>query len=152
MSDAKYWWYDNLALNKKGKGYNSGTQPKADSIIVWQRGKCGHVAYVEQVDGDRVLISESNYDGKGSYRAKWYTLQEIKNNAQGLNYGYIYLKEPYKATVKVTSVKLNKTSLSLIKGKTSTLTSTISPSDATNKDVTWTSSNKKIATVDSKVK
>ncbi len=52
------------------------------------------------------------------------------------------------ATVKATSVKLNKTSLSLNTGATSTLTATVS-STATNKKVTWTSSNSSVATVDS---
>ena len=51
-------------------------------------------------------------------------------------------------TVPVTSVKMNKTSLSLEKGTTSTLTATVSPSNASNKKVTWTSSNTKVATVD----
>ena len=52
-------------------------------------------------------------------------------------------------TVPVSSVKLNKTVLTLDKGKTSTLTATVSPSDASNRKVTWTSSNAKVATVDS---
>ena len=56
------------------------------------------------------------------------------------------------ASVAVTSVSLNKTSLSLLKGKESTLTATINPSNATNKGVTWTSNNTKVATVDSKGK
>ena len=51
-------------------------------------------------------------------------------------------------TVPVTGVSLNKTSLSLAKGSTQTLTATITPSDATNKNVTWTSSNTSVATVD----
>lgn len=51
--------------------------------------------------------------------------------------------------VKVTSISLSKTSLNLVKGKTSIVTATIAPSNATNKDVTWTSSNTKVATVDS---
>ena len=51
-------------------------------------------------------------------------------------------------TVPVSSVKLNKTSLFLEKGKTTTLTATVSPSDASNKKITWTSSNTKVASVD----
>ena len=54
-----------------------------------------------------------------------------------------------KVVIPVTSVSLNKTSLTLNKGKTATLTSTISPSDATNKKVRWSSSNTSVATVDS---
>ena len=51
------------------------------------------------------------------------------------------------ATVSVTGVSLDKTSLSLEEGKTATLTATVSPSNATNKAVTWSSSNTSVATV-----
>ncbi len=50
-------------------------------------------------------------------------------------------------TVNPTSVKLSKTSVTLGKGKTTTLKATVNPSNATNKKVTWTTSNKKVATV-----
>ena len=57
-------------------------------------------------------------------------------------------EEGSQPTISVTSVKLNKTSTTIVKGDTEKLTATISPSNATNKDVTWTSSNTKVATVD----
>lgn len=50
--------------------------------------------------------------------------------------------------IKVKSLTLNKTSLSLTAGSTSTLIARISPSNATDKEVTWTSSDESIATVD----
>lgn len=50
--------------------------------------------------------------------------------------------------VSVTGVTLNKSSLTLNKGASETLTATVSPSNATNKSVTWTSSNTSVATVD----
>ena len=49
--------------------------------------------------------------------------------------------------VSVTGVSLNKASLDLDKGSEATLTPTVSPSDATNKNVTWKSSNTSVATV-----
>ena len=51
--------------------------------------------------------------------------------------------------VLVTSITLSPSSLSLKKGATQTLTATVSPSDATNKEVTWSSSNTAVATVNS---
>ena len=51
--------------------------------------------------------------------------------------------------VKVTKLRMNKTSVDLLKGKTVQLKVTVTPSNATNKAVTWTSSNKRIATVTS---
>lgn len=52
-------------------------------------------------------------------------------------------------TRKVTSIKLNKSTLVLVKGKTYTLKATVGPSYAANKAVKWKSSNTKVATVNS---
>ena len=53
--------------------------------------------------------------------------------------------------VPVQSVGLNKTELALEVGKTGTLEAKVEPSDATNKNVTWSSSNPEVATVDNGV-
>ena len=50
--------------------------------------------------------------------------------------------------IEVSSIKLNKTTISLDEGKEATLKATISPSNATNKNITWKSSDEKIVTVD----
>ena len=50
-------------------------------------------------------------------------------------------------TVAVTGISLNKTSAAINKGSSITLTATITPSDATDKTVTWTTSNSSVATV-----
>ena len=57
-------------------------------------------------------------------------------------------EESKPVVIPVTSVTLNKTKESLLKGKTITLVATINPSNATNKGVTWSSSNNSVATVD----
>ena len=49
----------------------------------------------------------------------------------------------------VTGVSLSQSSLALIVGETSQLTATVSPSNATNKDVSWSSSKTSVATVSS---
>lgn len=51
------------------------------------------------------------------------------------------------ATIPVRSIKLDQTSLSLLEGESAVLTATVSPDDATDKTVTWTSSDSRIATV-----
>jgi uncharacterized protein YjdB len=52
----------------------------------------------------------------------------------------------------VTKVKMNKKTATIKKGKKLTLKATVTPSDANSRKVTWKSSNKKIATVNSKGK
>ena len=51
-------------------------------------------------------------------------------------------------TVAVTGVSLSKTSLSLVEGGSETLTATVAPTNATNKAVSWKSSDTGVATVD----
>ena len=53
-----------------------------------------------------------------------------------------------KADVAVESVTLDKNSLELKAGNNATLTATVSPEGATNKDVTWTSDNPEVAAVE----
>ena len=52
------------------------------------------------------------------------------------------------ATVAVTGVSLNKQTLSLVEGGSETLTVTVAPSNATNKAVTWKSSDASTASVE----
>ena len=53
----------------------------------------------------------------------------------------------YPQTIAVSSVELNKSSATIEVGDTLSLSATISPSNATNKNVTWSSSNTSVATV-----
>ena len=86
------------------------------------------------------------------------------NNESGVYYTHIYAYDnSYRGncsgpvalnvtvpapTVAVTGVSLNKTSLSFTgTGSSQTLTATVSPSNATNKTLTWSSSNTSVATV-----
>ena len=51
------------------------------------------------------------------------------------------------SNVAVTGISLSNSSLSLTTGESATLTATVSPRNASNKNVTWTSSNASVATV-----
>lgn len=53
-----------------------------------------------------------------------------------------------KVAVLVTGVSLDESSLDLVVGESTILLSTISPSDATNQNIAWTSSNESVALVD----
>ena len=62
-------------------------------------------------------------------------------------------KETYSITVTtapvaVRGIALEKDTLSLREGRTATLTATVTPEDATNKNVVWSSDNEDVATVD----
>lgn len=52
-----------------------------------------------------------------------------------------------KAVVDVTGVTLDKSTAAITVGNTETLTATVAPADATNKSVTWSSSDEAVATV-----
>ncbi len=53
-----------------------------------------------------------------------------------------------KAPIPVTKVKINKEAVSIVKGNTYSLKAKITPTNATNKNVKWKSSNKKVVTID----
>lgn len=93
----------------------------------------------------RYTLSRSEGNNAGIY-----TITPSGNAEQG-NYKVTY--ETGTLTIKsesveVTGVTLDKTAADLEIGKTLTLTATVKPDNATDKTVTWTSSNTAVATVD----
>ena len=118
----------------------------------------GHEVWVIGVDNEKLIVAECNY-----YKPceiswdRWV----YKNN---INISYIY-PAPYAindnqtpstpstpstpATVKVSSIKLSSTAITLTKTQSRGLVATVYPSNATNKALTWSSSNTSVATVSS---
>lgn len=107
---------------------------------------------VHLYDADNILVGNMQVD-KNSENSLKYTLK--KNKTYYLKVSEGSEKANYKVTVnggyiKVTSVELNKKSATLKKGETLKLTAEYKPGNATIQSITWTSSDKSIATVNSK--
>lgn len=100
--------------------------------------------WTKRTDGS-FKVNLTQFSGKKSFSI-WAKL------VTGTNTYYdqeIYSMNGTKSTeVSVTSVSLNKSTLDIKVGETATLTATINPTNATNKNVTWESDNTQIATVD----
>jgi len=57
-------------------GWATGLTPQVGAIGVAVKGN--HVVYIEQVDGDRVYLSERNYDYRGSYQERWASASDFR--------------------------------------------------------------------------
>jgi len=91
-------------------------------------------------------LSSSNYAGR-SLHVPVGTMSAYQTNTKWSQYfGSIVEMED---TVIVTSIELNQAIVELTKGETLQLTATVLPEDATDKSVTWTSSNTSAAIVNS---
>ncbi len=114
-------------------------------------------AYVSPVEAtnQRVIWSSSNkrvatVSSKGLVKAVGKGTAVITCRAADGSGKKATCKITVKQPVKVKSVKLNRKSVILYRGKKLQLKATVTPSNATNKSVKWSSSNKRVATVSSK--
>lgn len=71
MGNATYWSY---GLN--ASGWRTG-DPRRGAIGVSHFGWAGHVVIAEQVEGDRVYISEMNYNGWNVISYRWVDKSEF---------------------------------------------------------------------------
>lgn len=100
---------------------------------------------VTKIDDNSVGYIKDGWDDY--YKISGFTIKGYKGTvaeryARNNDFNFVELPRP----VAPTSVKLNKTKLTLVKGESYTLTKTISPANAVQ-NVTWSSSNKNVATV-----
>lgn len=65
-------WYSQAQRD----GWATGLTPQAGAIGVAKSGN--HVVYIERVDGNRVYLSERNYDWRGSYRERWASASDFR--------------------------------------------------------------------------
>ena len=109
-----------------------------DSAILTARSQEKGKTICHIVDSGRTITASVNFGGNpldGSY------------DSGKLSTTYKYVKVEPSKTVDVTDVTLNKSMLSMKVGESDTLTATVTPTNATNQAVTWTSSNETVATV-----
>ena len=124
------------------------TAVNGNSIFLPAAGYVGSTSFIDANSQGRYW-SSSLYTSY-SYYAWCVDLSDVEMDSFLRCYG-LPIRPVYEdsSSIPVTSVFLNRSSLSLTKGSTGTLTATVIPSNATNKVVTWTSSDESVATVSS---
>lgn len=147
-----------------------GIVKTADTDVIWTVTKNGAgfnlkngTDTLEGKSGDVKIFNSVQY----ADRYWTYTENQLKHNG-GNNTYIVYYDNGFKATynsstekvyfyekvsestdpVAVTGVELDKGTMALTVGGTGTLTATVAPEDAANKNVTWSSSDTAVATVD----
>ena len=106
----------------------------------------GDGIYAYEFTTDLTNVKVIFNDGSNQAPASQQPGFEFKNKGYYTTAGFQKIVEPQQ-DVAVTSVSVSPTSASVKAGATTTLSATVSPSNATNKAVTWTSSNTSVATV-----
>lgn len=84
MGNAQEWY-----ANAKADGYSVGSDPAANSIVVWSGGRSGlgHVAYVDFVNDDGTVFIEEGSGANHNYNAR-----TVNPDASGMTLlGYIYV-------------------------------------------------------------
>ena len=84
----------------------------------------------------------------GTFTSSYASTTSLANTATPAIYLFVEDEETEPEVVPVTGVTLDKTTMSLTVGGNGKLTATVAPNNATDKDVTWSSSNTAVATVD----
>lgn len=122
--------------------YNYSTGAATSSKNVVTKTNIGSPKYSITNADDTILFSSLS-PGHYTFRIDGYADGTASSSA---SFDF-YVVAKGSTTVLVTGVSLNKTSLDLNVGETGTLSATVSPSNATNKNVTWSSSNTAVASV-----
>lgn len=165
-------WYTDSEFKNKITEIAKGTAKNLDLYAKWEKitvapgeslityklnGGTNHADNpAKYTEGQALQLKDPSREG---YTFKgWYTDSECKNEFAGITSETkgnltLYAKwekeqNPVDEDVKVTKIKLNTSSKKLLRGSKFTLKVTeVLPEDATEKDVTWSTSNKKVATV-----
>lgn len=159
-------WYKDSAFKNKVTGISKGS---GGNITVYAKWYKIYAIMYHLNGGVNDAANPTTYDESQTIQLKaptregytfmgWYTDSAFTNKVTeivgttGVQELYAKWEENKTAPtenpeVKVTGIKLNTTSKQLLRGKKLALKATVAPSNASNKAVTWKSSNTKIATV-----
>lgn len=80
IGNAKEW-----GPRAQAHGYSVNMTPARGSVAWWNGGAYGHVAWVESVSGDDVVIQEYNYDNQGDYNQRTINKSQVS--------GYIHFDD-----------------------------------------------------------
>ena len=161
--DGNYWGYDGT----KGQQFGSGSAPyktltlstsgisgTITKIIINTSGASSvNASFTVSVGGTQYGSSTKLMTSATAYTFTGSKSGEIKFSYTQTSSKALYIKsisvtyETAAATVPVTGVSLNKSTLTLTEGDSETLTATITPANATDKTVTWSTDNSSVATV-----
>ena len=138
-------------------GNNGGGAGGIIDGMATEQGLYATVAYRRFLDGETFLYDMSDVAiSAGTKPVVSPTIDTGSNSGGNSSQTVTTAKKtetkPAASKVKVIKVGLNYSTIYLTKGKSKTLKATVSPSNATKKSVKWSSSNKKIATVNAKGK
>ncbi len=162
-----YFDYSSATVLKNRSDYS--TNDAWESLIYNELSNSRPVYYSGRNSSAGHAFVCDGYDGSGYYHINWgwsgtsdgfFLLTALDPNEQGTggsssgynqNQAALIYAEPKSTSpsnpVLATSISLNKTSAELNTGETMQLTATVLPSNATNKTVTWSTSNSSVATV-----
>ena len=136
-------------------GNNGGGAGGIIDGMATEQGLYATVAYRRFLDGETFLYDMSDVAISAGTKPVVSPTIDTGSNSGGNSSSTTAKKtetKPAASKVKVIKVGLNYSTIYLTKGKSKTLKATVSPSNATKKLVKWSSSNKKIATVNAKGK
>ncbi len=122
-------------------------------------GNTGANVYISSIDGEtefdrprgngKTNQSGWKYSVNGTFPNHGCGVEYINNDNEKIHWIYVVGAWDETQFRDVDSITINKTDLTLNTNQTENLTASLSPSNATDKDVTWESSDKTVATVDS---
>lgn len=168
--------YVHIEDSSKGSVYGADIENLDYSTLDFTKTNSVDISYSSEkqsftyvVDGSKITVTSKYTDEDGKEQTETFeatlaadkksftTIKRDEGKEVLVTYTRID-KAPAKATlvitvtgsdVDVTEVKITSTVTEVTAGEIITLTAEVSPADATNKTVTWTSSNESVATVDS---